>query len=353
MAAEHLSVDLDQSIRMLSVVVCPDKFRGSLSAAAAAAAMTRGLRAAGLTAITEVPIADGGEGTLDVLLAVSGGSRRSVEVTGPLGDLVLADYGVLPDGTAIIEMAQASGLARCTNRDALRASTRGTGELIAAASRAGARRIVVGVGGSATTDGGLAAVQTLAWSLVGLDVSVACDVETYFLDAAREFGPQKGATAAQVELLSRRLSTVAQEYFHRTGIDVTVLPRAGAAGGLAGGLAAIGARLESGFSVVANATGLDEIMASADLVITGEGSADNSTFSGKAVGEVLSLARERKVANRVVIAGQISPSARQTLGDDGVQAIALVDLAREKQDSFRGAVGLIEAAAESIGRALN
>ena len=188
----------------------------------------RGLRRAGFDDVTELPLADGGDGTLDALLAARGGSRRHATVTGPLGDPVDAEWALLPGGVAVVEMARASGLALVpTDRnDPLRASTRGTGELIAAAIRAGARRVIVGVGGSATTDGGLAALEALGWSLGATPVTVACDVSTRFLDAARVFGPQKGATDAQVALLTRRLAQLADEYEQRTGVDVRELPGA-------------------------------------------------------------------------------------------------------------------------------
>ena len=185
-----------------------------------------GLRAAGFDDVRVLPLADGGDGTLDALLDARGGSRRQTTVTGPLGDDVDAEWGLLHGGTAVIEMARASGLELVVGRnDALRASTRGTGELIAAALRAGARRVVVGVGGSASTDGGLAAVEALGWSLGGADVTVACDVTTLFADAARVFGPQKGATDAQVSLLTRRLARLADQYEARTGVDVRALAR--------------------------------------------------------------------------------------------------------------------------------
>ena len=204
-----------------------------------------GLQRAGFDEITSLPLADGGEGTLDALVAARGGSRRHATVTGPLGDPVDAEWALLPGGVAVVEMAQASGLALVPRvRDPLRASTRGTGELIAAAIRAGARRVIVGVGGSATTDGGLAAWRRWAGRSARSPVSVACDVTTPFLDAATVFAPQKGATVAQVGLLTRRLASLAEQYEQRTGVDVRTLPGAGAAGGLAGGLAAIGAELE-------------------------------------------------------------------------------------------------------------
>src|SRR6185295_4678075 len=187
-------------------LVCPDKFRGTLTAAEAAAAMAAGLERAGFGDVRQMPLADGGDGTLDALLAARGGSRRRARVTGPLGDLVEAEYGVLRDGTAVIEMARASGLGLVERNDPLRASTRGTGELVDAARRAGASRVLVGVGGSATTDGGLGAGEALGWSLGGIEVAVECDVATAFLDAARVYGPQKGASDAEVELLTRRLA---------------------------------------------------------------------------------------------------------------------------------------------------
>src|SRR6476646_4625168 len=239
-------------------LAAPDKFRGTLTGEQAAVAIAAGVRTAGFDDVRTLALADGGEGTLDALLAARGGSRRTIDVTGPLGGRVAAESGVLPDGTAIVEMAQASGLSLVAGRkDPLRASTRGTGELIAAVIRGGASQVIVGVGGSATTDGGLAALEALGWSFGRVPVTVACDVTTPFLDAATVFAPQKGASDAQVALLTRRLASLADQYEQRTGVDVRTLAGAGAAGGLAGGLAAIGAELEPGLDVVANAAGLD------------------------------------------------------------------------------------------------
>ena len=161
--------------------------------------------------------------------------------------------------------------------DPLGATTRGTGELLAAARAGGARRAVVCVGGSATTDGGLGAVEALGWSLRGLEVTVACDVTTTFVDAAAVFGPQKGASPAQVDLLARRLAALLDDYRQRTGVDLADLEGAGAAGGLAGGLAALGARLEPGYEVIARLAGLDRALEDAgcswrdiDAVILGK-----------------------------------------------------------------------------------
>ncbi len=311
--------------------------------------MARGLGRAGFTDIIEIPLADGGEGTLDALLDARGGVRRQARVIGPLGEPVDAEYGVLPDGTAVIEMARASGLALLDGpNDALAATTRGTGELIAAAVRSGARRIVVGVGGSATTDGGLAAVTTLGWSLAGLDVVVACDVRTGFTAAAEVFGPNKGATRAQVKLLTGRLETLADAYLRRTGVDVRTLDGAGAAGGLAGGLAALGARLEPGFEVVATAAGLEEALEGATLVVTGEGRFDTTSLDGKVVGGVLTWAADLKVPHRAVVAGQVAAEVRAML-DPTVAVYALTDRVWNTDEAYERALLLVEEAALEAG----
>jgi glycerate kinase len=336
-----------------TAVACPDKFRGSLTAAAAAAAMGRGLRSAGMDAVTEVPLADGGEGTLDVILATRGGARRTSRVTGPLGDEVEAEWAMLGDGTAIVEMARASGhaLVDPARRDPLDANTRGTGELIAAALRAGAVHVIVGVGGSATTDGGLAAVQALDWSFGGTPVTVACDVTTGFTAAATVYGPQKGASDAQVALLTRRLEHLAGVYRDRTGVDVTMLESAGAAGGLAGGLAAIGAQLEPGFDVVADLVGLSDALTGADLVVTGEGKLDATSFAGKVVGGVLELAADADVARRGVIAGQVTDEARDEASILGeVTVLALTDRVWHAGEAFARAALLVEEAAVELAR---
>jgi glycerate kinase len=337
---------------MLSALVCPDKFKGTLTAADAAAAMGEGLRRAGFDEIASIPLADGGEGTLDALVAARGGSRRTVTVTGPLGDPVEAEWALLPGGTAVVEMARASGLALAPRvRDPLRASTRGTGELIAAAIRAGARRVIVGVGGSATTDGGLAALETLGWSFGAVPVTVACDVTTPFLDAARVFAPQKGATDAQVSLLTRRLASLADQYERRTGVDVRALPGAGAAGGLAGGLAAIGADIEPGFDVVANAVGLDGALEGVDLVVTGEGRLDATSFAGKVVGGVLEWAADSGTPHVAVIAGQVTDAAREEMAvHGGAQLLALTDRVWQSAETFSRTAVLVEEAALEAGR---
>ena len=296
----------------MRVVAAPDKFRGTLSAVQAAAAIAAGAGRAGWSC-TELPLADGGEATLD---ALGGGTHTNV-VTGPLGRPVAADWRL--DGeVAVIETARASGLTLAGGRDGndpLRASTRGTGELIEAAIQAGATRVIVGVGGSATTDGGLGAVDALNWERFvtrGVRVEVACDVDTRFLDAAPVFGPQKGADETQVGLLTERLRLLAARYREELGADVTELPRAGAAGGLAGGLAALGAELLPGFDLIADAIGLDRALGGAQLAITGEGRLDATSFSGKVVGGVAHRASACDVPV-IAICGDVAADARSNL----------------------------------------
>jgi glycerate kinase len=337
---------------MHTALACPDKFKGTLRAGDAARHMAEGLRRAGFDEVTTLPLADGGEGTLDTMVDSLGGSRRRATVTGPLGDPVDAEWALLPGGVAVVEMARASGLGLVPReRDPLRASTRGTGELIAAAIRGGARRVIVGVGGSATTDGGLAALEALGWSLGAVPVTVACDVSTRFLDAAKVFAPQKGASVAQVSLLTRRLATLAGQYEQRTGIDVRTMVGAGAAGGLAGGLAAIGAQLEPGFEVVANAAGLDRALEGVDLVVTGEGRLDATSFEGKVVGGVLEWAGDAGVPHVAVIAGQVTAEAREELAlHGGAQLLALTDRVWQSSETFSRTGLLVEEAALEVGR---
>ncbi len=313
----------------MRVLVAPDKFRGTVHAAEAAAALAAAVRAAGHVAI-ECPLADGGEGTLAAL----GGPNRSSLVTGPLGDPVDAPWQ-LQGNVAVIEMALASGLALvggAAGNDPVAASTSGTGELIAIAAESGARRILVGVGGSATTDGGFGALRAMypLQRFRGVEIVVACDVRTAFLDAAEVFAPQKGATPAQVELLRRRLERLAQVYLDEYGVDVRALPRAGAAGGLAGALATAGARLVDGFELVAEHLGLDALIEECDLVVTGEGFLDAQSFDGKVVGGVVELAGAFDVPV-LIVAGDVYDGA-----DAGLEVISLVDAVgaqRARQDT--------------------
>ncbi|UDY34577.1 glycerate kinase family protein [Dermatobacter hominis] len=274
----------------MRIVVAPDKFRGTVSAVECAEALAAPLRGAGHDVVVR-PMADGGEGTLDAL----GGPNRRTVVTGPNGDAVEAEWRYA-GRSAVIEMARASGLALvggAEGNDAVAASTHGTGELIAAALDAGANDVIVGVGGSATTDGGLGALRALypVHRLRGVSLTVACDVRTRFVDAARDFAPQKGASPTQVKLLERRLERLQQVYLEEYGVDVSDLEGAGAAGGLAGGLACVGGELLSGFDLVAERLALDADVEGADLVVTGEGFLDEESFEGKVVGGMVDLAR--------------------------------------------------------------
>jgi glycerate kinase len=273
------------------VLAASDKWKGTLTAAQACAAIGHACWELGIDC-TEMPMADGGEGTLDVL----GGPNRSTLVTGPLGDPVRAEWRY-DRGVAVIEMARASGLTLvggAAGNDAMAASTQGTGELIDTALDMGARRIIVCLGGSATTDGGFGALRAISTParLKAVDFVVACDVDTLFTDAAEVFAPQKGASPAQVKLLTGRLERLAQVYKQEHGVDVASIPGSGAAGGLAGALAALGATLMPGFDIVAEETGFDEAIKSHDLVITGEGLLDDTSFDGKVVGSVADYAEE-------------------------------------------------------------
>jgi glycerate 2-kinase len=280
----------------MQLLAAPDKFRGTLSARQAAAAIAAGAERAGWTAV-ELPLADGGEGTLDVL---GGGNRRTV-VTGPLGEPVEAAWRLEDDGTALVESALASGLTLAggpEGNDPLNATSRGVGELIAAAVAEGAARVVVGVGGVASTDGGAGALEALPHPLF-VPLDVACDVEAHFLDAADVFAPQKGATPEQVRILRERLEQLV----------IPDLPGSGAAGGLAGGLAAVGARLLPGFELVASRLGFDARLAEADLVVTGEGRLDDTSFTGKVVGRVLDRAEAAGIET-LVVAGEVAANSR-------------------------------------------
>ncbi len=321
----------------LRVLAAPDKFRGTATAPEVCAAIAAAARSAGAVC-RELPLADGGEGTLDVF----GGANRQAEVTGPLGRPVTAGWRLDGD-RAVIEMAAASGLllaGGAEGNDPMAATTIGTGELIAAALARGARDILVGVGGSATTDGGAGALSVLAPDggpdgapdgapnggpralPPGVRLRVCADVRTRFLDAATIFGPQKGATPEQIVELTARLAALREHYRERFGVDVQAIERSGAAGGLAGGLAAIGADLVDGFGTLAAEAGLDRALADADLVITGEGRFDAQSLDGKVTGEVITRARSRNLPV-LVIAGAADPSVAVS---PGVTVTALVDL---------------------------
>lgn len=300
------------------LVVAPDKFRGSLTAPEVVAAVTPAAEELGWE-VRGMPFCDGGEGMLDAF----GGATRTSVVTGPHGRPVEAPWRLGEDGTAVIESARASGLVLAggaARNDPVRATSRGTGELVAEAVRAGARTVVVGLGGSATTDGGRDAVAAVIEGLdgrtplgLGVDLVVACDVTTVLTDAARVFGPQKGADPEQVVELTGRLERVQAEYLDvfgerlaAAGVDLPTLPGGGAAGGLGAGLVALGGRLAPGFDVVAEHVGLAAALEGADAVLTGEGALDEQSFRGKVVGGVASAAARHGIPV-VVLVGTVRP----------------------------------------------
>ena len=283
------------------VLVAPDSFKGTFSAAQVAGAIGRGIERAGLMPPDLCPVADGGEGTLDALLPQLGGELRAVTVRGPLGAPVNTGFGLVEDGgTAIVEMAMASGLGLVAEKDAWNASTYGTGELIAAAAQAGAAVILVAVGGSATTDGGAGAIEAIeaAGGIGRAQIVVLCDVRTPFEDAPKVFGPQKGADAPMIARLEARLDELAQTLPK----DPRGVPMTGAAGGLGGGLwAQYGAKLEAGAPFVLDALDFDERMRAARAVVTGEGKLDEQTLQGKLVGEIGTRTRQAGVPLHAIV----------------------------------------------------
>jgi glycerate kinase len=268
-------------------LVAPDSFKGTFAATEVAAAIGRGVAAAGAEADL-CPAADGGEGTAAAVAGALGGTSVRMGVQDPLGRSIEADFVLLQDGeTAVVDTASASGLPLIepTEKNAERASTFGTGELIVAAVAAGARTVILAAGGSATTDGGSGAIEALrsGGGLGGASLHILCDVTTPFERAAEVFAPQKGAGPATVEHLAERLDRFAATLPR----DPRGVPMSGCAGGLSGGLwAAFGAALEPGADHVLELLGFEARLAAADAVISGEGRLDDQSFTGKIVGRI-------------------------------------------------------------------
>lgn len=368
----------------MKIIVAPDKFKGSLSALAAAESMMRGARDVYPAASFSLrPMADGGEGSLDALLIARGGRTRDVAVEHPLGATVNAAYGILSDGTACLEMAQASGLQLLgeDQREPLVASSAGTGTLIAAALEEKPDRLVVAVGGSASTDGGTGAARALGWrfldatgkelppgggSLVDLSriardrailppttqIIGACDVDSPLLGprgAAHRFAPQKGADRDQVEILEAALDRLADQIKEDLGIDVASFAGAGAGGGMGAGLVAFfGAELRSGFELIAEAAELEKELSDADLVLTGEGRLDEQSLSGKVPVGIAGLAKRAHVPC-VAIVGDLQLSRTQQHAVGFEMAVGL----RQTGGSKRGEAdpsGAIEVATKTTLR---
>jgi len=323
------------------VLVAPDSFKGTFRAAEVAGAIGRGLERAGLMPPDLLPLADGGDGTLDALLVNLGGETVSARVRDPLGREIEAGYALVEHGgTALIEMAAASGLSLVAEeeRDAWAASTYGTGQLIVDAVDRGARVILVAVGGSATTDGGAGALEAIeaAGGLRGARIVVLSDVQTPWERCAEVYGPQKGADPAMVRRLADRLDELAD----RLPKDPRGMPMTGAAGGLSGGLwAAHGASLEPGAPWILDALDFDVRMRAARAVVTGEGKLDEQTLQGKLVGEVGTRTRQAGVPLHAIVGTDALDAFGKRMIDLQVVAVATT-------------LDEIGAAAEDLGRRL-
>ncbi len=368
----------------MRVVVAPDKFKGSLTAPAVAAAVARGLLSFRPDAeVVELPMADGGDGTVDVALA-AGWDPVEVEATGPTGEPVLATYAVR-GREAVVELADVVGLRRLpsTGPDPLGASTYGLGTVLRRAVDRGARRIIVGVGGSASTDGGAGMLQALGVRLVdaagvdlrpgggqlrdlatvdltGLDprfrevaVVIASDVDNPLLGpagAAAVYGPQKGAAAGDVRDLEAGLTRLAQVMAEETGRDCADMPGSGAAGGASfGALAVLGARLEPGIALLLDLVGFANVVRGAVLVITGEGSLDEQSLRGKVPVGVARAAAEHGVPV-VAVTGRCSVGQDQLEAAGISAAYALSDLESDPERSMKQAAPLLERLAMRVGK---
>ena len=371
----------------MKIVIAPDSFKGSLTALQVAEAIEVGLRRVFPdAAIKKIPMADGGEGTVQSLVDATSGHILTAQVLDPLGNSINAQYGVLGDGvTAVIEMAAASGLTLVPldKRDPRVTTTYGTGELIRAALAQGCRKLIIGIGGSATNDGGAGMAQALGAKLLtasgehiesgggslatlsSIDLSkldpriaetetvVACDVNnplTGEQGASHVYGPQKGATPEMIEVLDANLAHFDKTVQRDLGKSVGNVPGAGAAGGLGAGLMAfLEASLKSGIDIVTEATQLSEQFAGADLVITGEGQINFQTVFGKTPVGVAKVAKTHDIPV-IAIAGSIADNS-DGVYDAGIDA--MIDIVPEPmslETAIENATTLIETAAERAGR---
>ncbi len=372
----------------MKILIAPDSFKGSLTAREAAHAMATGIRAVRPDAETVLlPLADGGEGTLDALVAATAGRWQAARVTGPRGEPVETAWGLLgPDGgTAVVEMAMAAGLTLVPagQRDPHRTTTFGVGELLRLAGASGARRVVVGLGGSATNDGGAGAMQALGvrfldaqgaplpTPLAGADLArlaridatglafppdvevvIASDVTNPLLGptgASHVYGPQKGADAATVAALDAALAHYARVIYRDLGVDVADLPGAGAAGGLGAGLMAfLGARMHSGIDLVLDTVRFDEHLRHADWVLTGEGRIDAQTLHGKTIAGVLRRCRAASVP-ALAFGGSVDDAASDALAAQGlVAAFPIVPGPMSLEEAMRNGSSLLTSAVARV-----
>ncbi len=371
--------------RSLTILIAPDSFKGSLTSIQVARALADGWsRARPDDTIQLCPLADGGEGTLEAVGAAGGWSWEEADVTDPLGRTITARWLRSEDGTrAYIEMAEASGLSRLTTaeRDPVAATSAGTGDLMRAAIAAGARTLVLGIGGSATTDGGAGLLRALGANadrdaavvdlmgldpgLAAVDLAVACDVSNPLLGpsgAAAIYGPQKGATPELVADLDGRLARYADAVEAVTGTDVREIPGAGAAGGIGFALLAIADRFASfslrpGVDLVMEATDFPARLAGADLVITGEGRIDAQTAFGKtALG--VAVRAEAAGVPCIAVGGGVEPEGIEALANVGAQAVPVMERPQSVEEAMSAGVAPVERCGEriaqliEIGRAL-
>ena len=371
----------------MKIVIAPQAFKGSISALRAAEMMAEGVRRVFPEARAElVPVADGGDGTLETLVEASGGDIRSSEVIGPLGETRTAVWGAMGDGrTAVIEMARTSGLALVAveDRDPLAATTYGLGQAIRDALDSGFRRFILGIGGSATNDAGAGMAQALGARLLdaggadlppggaalahldrvdlsgldprvaGSDIAVACDVTNPLTGpegASAVYGPQKGATPEMVAQLDAALAHLASVVRRDLGVEIDAIPGAGAAGGLGGGMIGfLGGRLEAGVDIVLETVGLEGRLEGADLVITGEGSVDYQTVYNKAPIGVARLAKARGIPV-VAIAGSLGERYREVY-DHGIDAVlAITSRPMTLEEASAQVEALVADAAEQAAR---
>jgi glycerate kinase len=371
----------------LKILVAPNALKESLSAIDAAHAIARGVRRGLPNArVIEIPIADGGDGTLEAVISGTGGRILKKRIVGPLGNSITAEFGITGDGkTAVIEMSRASGLALVppNRRNPMRTTSFGTGQLIQAALNLGVKRILLGIGGSATVDGGIGALQALGVSFLDrhgksvvpggtgllaiekinlnrlhpalkrVEILVACDVDNPLTGpkgAAAVFGPQKGATPTMVKQLDHGLARLAALIARTTGRQVERIPGAGAAGGIAGSfLGLLGAKLRPGSELVFDLLKLDKIVPKMDWVITGEGQIDFQTQFGKGPGMLAILAARHGVPV-IGIAGSVAENAGRLASKGFTAMFSITNQPMDLASAIQAAPRLMERVAEQVAR---
>jgi len=370
----------------MKILICPDSFKGSLFSWEVSQAVREGLESSGFPSwqMVEKPLADGGEGTVEAIVRGTGGKIIEKEVTGPLGEKVKAQIGILPDlGVAILEMAQAAGLMQVppSRANPRYTTTYGVGELLREAYKLGYRKIVVGIGGSATCDGGMGALQALGVRflnergeelsgigdnlsritridrtglepMTGIEILIACDVDNPLYGpegAAYVYAPQKGASPQEVAWLDQGLRHYARMVAEATGVKIDQLPGGGAAGGIGAGLFAfLGAKLVSGIKLIMDLLHLEEEVKTSDWVVTGEGRVDNQTFYGKVVAGVWE-ACQRYQKPLVAVAGMLDRQVFPLLLEKRVPAFSIVNGPITPEEAMKAARPLIRQWAASFG----